>query len=117
PLRNQVKARGFIGGWAGLLSFELRCFIEELAPPKPIGPQFPDLQAGFYPWTICYDHATGDCELRLLNGAPGGPEDIHSLARDLTELLERDTEQLPHDLADPELLTDRDTWVAGVKEV
>jgi para-aminobenzoate synthetase component I len=117
PLRVTVAAPGFIGGWAGLLGYDLRCFIENLAPPKPQGPLFPDLQAGFYPWTLCLHHASGDCELRLLHGAPGGPVDIGALAADLAEFFSR--EQAPANratLGSPVLATSREDWLATIAE-
>ena len=46
-LQGENMPRGYIGGWAGLLSFELRSFIEKLPPPKFGGPLVPDLHAGF----------------------------------------------------------------------
>jgi len=118
PLRAPVTEPGFIGGWAGLLGYDLRSFIERLAPPKPDGPQFPDLQAGFYPWTLAFEHASGRCELRLLHGAPGGPEDIHALAADLSALFE--PEQPHHDAerrGEPVLSTSREQWLRAVEEV
>jgi para-aminobenzoate synthetase component I len=118
PLREVVSAPGFIGGWAGLLGFDLRCFIEKLAPPKANGPLFPDLQAGFYPWTLCLDHASGACELRLLHGAPGGPTDIGALAADLHELLSRVAAPVGRAaLTPPVLATSREDWLAAVTEV
>lgn len=81
--------RGYIGGWAGLLSFELRSFIEKLPPPKFGGPLFPDLHAGFYPWCLVLDHVSNTCELRLLAGMPGGHRDVRELAGDLRELFTR----------------------------
>lgn len=78
---------GFYGGWAGLLGFELRVFIETLPPPKAGGPSFPDLQAGFYPWTLALDHTTGTIELRLLQGAPGAAADVGEVASQLTALI------------------------------
>lgn len=117
PLRGHVDAPGFIGGWAGLLGFDLRCFIEMLEPPKPHGPLFPDLQAGFYAWTLCFEHATGTCELRMLHGAPGGPADIGVLAADLTELLSREANAGAKTLGEPELATDRPAWLEAVAEV
>lgn len=118
PLREPVSAPGFIGGWAGLLGYDLRCFIEKLAPPRPEGPHFPDLQAGFYPWTLAFEHATGRCELRLLHGAPGGPADIHTLAAELHALFEREQPQPGRDsLGEPQLTTGREQWLRGVEEV
>ncbi|MCA8916934.1 MAG: anthranilate synthase component I family protein [Planctomycetes bacterium] len=117
PLRRPVDAPGFIGGWAGLLGYDLRCFIEKLAPPKPKGPHFPDLQAGFYPWTICLDHATGSCELRLLSGAPGGPGDIQRLGADLAELLARPSAEAAVALGEHAFSTNRKDWIGSVEEV
>ncbi len=118
PLREPVSAPGFIGGWAGLLGYDLRCFIEKLAPPKPEGPHFPDLQAGFYPWTLAFEHASGRCELRLLHGAPGGPEDIHTLAAELTILFgHRPPQPAAVSLAEPQLSTSREQWLRAVEEV
>lgn len=117
PLREPVSAPGFIGGWAGLLGYDLRCFIEKLAPPRPEGPHFPDLQAGFYTWTLAFEHATGRCELRLLNGAPGGPEDIHSLASELTSLFGHQPPPVAVSLAEPQLSTSREQWLRAVEEV
>lgn len=85
--------RGYIGGWAGVLSFELRSFIEKLPPPKIGGPLFPDLHAGFYPWCLVLDHASGQCELRLLAGMMGGHRDVRELAGDLRELFTRPVPQ------------------------
>ncbi|MCB9893561.1 MAG: anthranilate synthase component I family protein [Planctomycetes bacterium] len=117
PLRHPVDAPGFIGGWAGLLGYDLRCFIEKLAPPKPDGPHFPDLQAGFYPWTLCFDHAANTCELRLLHGAPGGPEDIQRLAADLAGLFARSPAGAPARLGEPAWSTNRKGWIGAVEEV
>jgi para-aminobenzoate synthetase component I len=118
PLRDVVEAPGFIGGWAGLLGYDLRCFIEKLAPPKPSGPLFPDLQAGFYPWTLCLDHTSGACELRLLHGAPGGPDDIGTLAANLGDLLARVPASMNRaTLGSPVLATSREDWLAAVTEV
>jgi para-aminobenzoate synthetase component 1 len=114
PLR-ECDAQGFIGGWAGLLGFDLRGFIEKLPPPKPDGPLFPDLQAGFYPWVLAHDHAAGTTELRLLNGAPGGPEDIARLAADLAALTSQETAAT--ELSPPDLLTTREQWCDGVNEI
>jgi para-aminobenzoate synthetase component 1 len=88
-LDGENVPRGYIGGWAGLLSFELRSFIEKLPPPKFGGPLFPDLHAGFYPWCLVFDHASGKCELRLLAGMLGGHRDVRELAGDLRELFTR----------------------------
>lgn len=118
PLREPCAAPGFIGGWAGLLGYDLRCFVERLAPPKPEGPHFPDLQAGFYPWTLAFEHASGRCELRLLNGAPGGPEDIHTLASELTSLFGHPPPQpAAMSLGQPQLSTSREQWLRAVEEV
>ncbi|MBP9891647.1 MAG: anthranilate synthase component I family protein [Planctomycetes bacterium] len=88
-LQGENIPRGYIGGWAGLLSFELRSFIEKLPPPKFGGPLFPDLHAGFYPWCLVLDHVSNTCELRLLAGMPGGHRDVRELAGDLRELFTR----------------------------
>ena len=117
PLRAPVHAHGFIGGWCGLLGFDLRCFIEKLSAPKPAGPHFPDLQAGFYPWTLCFEHASSTCELRLLSGAPEGPDDIHRLAADLTELFSREPYSQFSRLAPPVLATSHDEWLRDVAQV
>lgn len=118
PLREPAAGDGFFGGWAGLLGYDLRCYIEKLSPPKPDGPWFPDLQAGFYAWTLCYEHATDTCELRLLNGAPGGPEDIEKLAEDLTGLISTEREAGPSiNHTEKNLLTDRGTWLRQVETV
>ncbi|MCB9933416.1 MAG: anthranilate synthase component I family protein [Planctomycetes bacterium] len=118
PLREPCDAPGFIGGWAGLLGYDLRCFIEKLAPPRPEGPHYPDLQAAFYPWTLAFEHATGRCELRLLHGAPGGPEDIHTLAAELAALFDRERPQpVPDSLGVPRLCTSREQWLHAVEEV
>jgi para-aminobenzoate synthetase component 1 len=118
PLHGPFDGDGFFGGWAGLLGYDLRCFIEKLAPPKPHGPLFPDLQAGFYPWTLAFDHASGKCELRLLSGAPGGPEDIAKLAADLAGLFERAPAQTtPAKPASARFSTDREAWLQTVTEV
>ena len=95
PLREPFEGTGFFGGWAGMLGYDLRCFVETLAPPRPGGPLFPDLQAAFYPWTLALEHATGKCELRLLQGTPGGPEDIGKLAAELDALFTAEDEPLP----------------------
>lgn len=118
PLRDAPDTAGFYGGWAGLLGFDLRCFIEDLPPPRPDGPLFPDLQAAFYAWTISLDHTTGACELRLLDGAPGGPADIAHLAADLTELLAR--EHSPVECGKPgeaQAITTHDSWLRGVEAI
>lgn len=117
PLRAAPQCEGFYGGWAGLLGFDLRCFIEKLPPPKADGPLFPDLQAAFYPWTICLDHTAGTCELRLLDGAPGGPADIGRLAADLAELLTREVPPGPSILERPREVTSREEWLRGVQAV
>ena len=118
PLREVPEAEGFYGGWAGLLGFDLRCFIEKLPPPKPYGPLFPDLQAGFYAWTICLDHASGACELRMLSGVPGGPPDIGQLANDLNELLKRPSESDgAAKIGEPKLATEHEAWINGVEAV
>lgn len=117
PLLGPLHTPGFTGGWAGLLGFDLRCYIEDLPPPKPLGPQFPDLQAGFYPWTVAFNHATGACELRLLHGAPGGPEDIGELAQRLHELLAREHSSSLTTFSAPELHTTRDDFMAQVARV
>lgn len=118
PLKEAPDAPGFIGGWAGLLGYDLRVFIEELRPPRPEGPLFPDLQAGFYPWVIARDNTAGRVELRLLNGAPGGPHDIEQLKGDLTELFSRQSVRAPHQaLGDVQLATDREAWLKSVERV
>lgn len=89
-LKGDRLPRGYVGGWAGVLSFELRSFIEKLPPPKVGGPLFPDLHAGFYPWCMALDHDSAQCELRLLAGVPGGHQDVRELASDLRELFRRD---------------------------
>lgn len=117
PLVNPPHVRGFYGGWAGLLGFDLRCHIEKLAPPKPGGPQFPDLWAGFYPWTLAWDGAA--CELRHLRGAPGAFTDIAELAQALESLLLQDVTPSPFELGAPEFSTSREEYlrqVAIVKE-
>lgn len=87
---------GFYGGWAGLLGFDLRVFIENLPDAKESGPRYPDLQAGFYPWTLAHDCATGATELRMLQGAPGAPADVKKLAILLIDLFQRNaTEPRP----------------------
>lgn len=88
-LSGDNMPRGYIGGWAGVLSFELRSFIEKLPPPRVGGPLFPDLHAGFYPWCLVLDHTSGKCELRVLAGVPGGHRDVRELAGDLRELFAR----------------------------
>lgn len=117
PLVQPVDAPGFWGGWAGLLGFDLRTSIEKLPPPKPGGPLFPDLQAGFYPWVLRFP-ARGKPELRLLAGAPGGPRDMAWLAGDLHALFEK---PLPADgplnLSAPALSTDRPAFEAGVAAI
>ncbi len=117
PLVQPVNESGFWGGWAGLLGFELRTSIESLPPPKPDGPSFPDLQAGFYPWVLRFP-PRGKPELRLLAGAPGGPKDIQWLAGDLHALFEK---PLPADgpttLAPPQFSTDRPGFEAGVSAI
>ena len=118
PLRAVPECEGFYGGWAGLLGFDLRCFIETLPPPKAHGPLFPDLQAAFYAWTLCLDHTTGACELRMLDGVPGGPMDIGRLAADLAELLQRAVPPAAlKPLGDAREITGRDDWLRGVEEV
>lgn len=118
PLREPFTGKGFYGGWAGLLGYDLRCFIEKLSPPKPEGPWFPDLQAGFYAWTLCLEHSTRQCELRLLNGAPAGPEDIRKLAADLTELFSSEPNAATASAGTKKtLLTDRETWLQQVSTV
>lgn len=118
PLREPFGAAGFFGGWAGLLGYDLRCFIEKLPPPKPAGPLFPDLQAGFYPWTLAFDHTTQKCELRLLQGAPGGPEDIVKLSHQLAALFAKPVAARPAErTAGPDFNTDRDAWLQGVNSV
>lgn len=118
PLRTTPECDGFYGGWAGLLGYDLRCFIEKLPSPKPSGPLFPDLQAGFYAWTLCFDHASEQCELRMLDGVPGGPSDIGKLASDLSELLERKHPLAEkHALGDATAITSRDEWLRAVEQV
>ncbi|MBK8205210.1 MAG: anthranilate synthase component I family protein [Planctomycetes bacterium] len=117
PLREPATVEGFYGGWAGLLGFDLRCSVESLPPPKVPGPQFPDLFAGFYPWTLAYDSARGTCELRHLRGAPGAFGDIAELALALEALLAEDTPVTSTRLGSPELSTSREDFLAGVTRV
>ncbi len=117
PLREPAGVDGFYGGWAGLLGFDLRCGIETLPPPKALGPQFPDLFAGFYPWTLAHDSATGICELRHLCGAPGAYVDVAELALALEALLARGAPDGSNRLTAPELSTSRDDYLAQVLRV
>jgi anthranilate/para-aminobenzoate synthase component I len=79
---------------------------------------FPDLQAAFYPWTLCFDHATNACELRVLHGAPGGPADIGALAADLAEILSREpAAAAPAHLGPATMATDHTAWLSAVSEV
>lgn len=117
PLVKPPEVEGFYGGWAGLLGFDLRCAIEKLPAPKVGGPQFPDLWAGFYPWTLAWDGKR--CELRHLRGAPGAFAGIAELAAALENLLREGPEPAPAHLGAPELSTSRDDYlqqVAVVKE-
>lgn len=108
---------GFVGGWAGLLGFDLRTAIERLPPPKAAGPMFPDLQAGFYPWVL-HLARDGKAELRLLSGAPGGPRNIEWLAGDLAALFEKPLPGTPApQLAPARMSTDRAGFIAGVGAV
>ena len=122
PLRGPA-ANGFIGGWMGLWGFDLRVFVEKLPPPKPQGPLFPDLVAGFYPWCLSFDHATGQCELRLLSGAPGGPLNVQNLAADLSELFSRALKSHGAPAANPRqsapavFHTSREQWLDQVAAV
>ncbi len=87
PLAAPVSVEGLLPGWCGLLGYDLRVFVEKLAPPKVQGPLFPDLAVGYYPWLAHFDHEKNQCELRLLEGVPGAPESLDVLAAQLTELL------------------------------
>jgi para-aminobenzoate synthetase component 1 len=117
PLPEPPGAPGFCGGWAGLWGFDLRASIEKLPPPKPGGPLFPDLQAGFYPWVLRLP-ARGQPELRLLAGAPGGPDDIEWLAGDLWGLFEKPLpEPRPQSLGAPVLSTGREQFVRDIQTV
>jgi len=108
---------GFCGGWAGLLGFDLRTSVEKLPPPKPGGPMFPDLQAGFYPWVLRLP-AQGQPELRLLSGAPGGPGNIDALAGDLWGLFEKPLPKTrPTTLQAPVETTDKPTFLRSVESV
>jgi para-aminobenzoate synthetase component 1 len=108
---------GFYGGWAGLLGFDLRVFIESLPPPKPGGPRFPDLLAGFYPWTLAHDHATGATELRHLLGAPGALQDVTQVAHGLEGILRSEPEAVPAQLSEPELSTSREDYLLQVAAI
>lgn len=117
PLRSPLKP-GFCGGWMGLFGFDLRCFVERLPWPRPQGPLFPDLAAGFYPWCLRLDHATERCELRLLAGVPGGPASVHELAEELARLFQRPTPaSAACRLGLPCLHTSRDAWLEQVRQV
>lgn len=117
PLLEPPTAPGFCGGWAGLFGFDLRTSIEKLPPPKPAGPLFPDLQAGFYPWVLRLP-AKGQPELRLLRGAPGGPSDIEWLAGDLWGLFEKPLPApRPTQLGAPVLSTGREQFLHDVQRV
>jgi para-aminobenzoate synthetase component 1 len=117
PLTAAPATPGFYGGWAGLLGFDLRTSIEKLPPPKAGGPQFPDLVAGFYPWTLALDHQTGAIELRVLRGAPGGPHSLDELAAALDALLAQDDARTATDLGQPQLATSRNDYLAQVTRV
>lgn len=115
PMRE--PANGFHGGWMGLLGYDLRCAIETLPAPKPEGPHFPDLQAGFYPWVLVL-RPDADPELRLLHGVPHAPDNIDDLAGKLGALLDADFPETPRGyLSNAHLHTDHDAWIAGVERV
>ncbi len=117
PLAAPPVTEGFYGGWAGLLGFDLRTSIEKLPPPKPGGPQFPDLVAGFYPWTLALNHQSGAIELHLLRDAPGGPLSLEELGSALDALLARDEAGIATELGDPQPATSRDEYLAQVARV
>jgi para-aminobenzoate synthetase component I len=121
PLQGEMPGLGFFGGWAGLLGYDLRVFIEDLLPPKPQGALFPDLHAGFYPWVIAHDHANDTTELRLLRGAPGGPSDIRVLAEQLEAMLAQPVPAPPASAlerqAEVELSTPREEYLRQVQTI
>ncbi len=117
PLTGTPPAEGFFGGWAGVLGFDLRTSIERLPPPKPMGPQFPDLVAGFYTWTLVHDHARGMTEVRMLRGAPGAPDSIDKLADGLRTLLRESRTPGLIELQGPGLSTSREQYLAQVARI
>lgn len=107
----------FYSGWAGLLGYDLRCEIEELPDPKPEGPNFPDLQVGFYGWTLTHDHSSDETTLHMLKGLENTPDSISELRMYLRNLLKEETETKPSKLVEPDLLTGKEQYLVSARKV
>lgn len=111
-----LPSSGFWGGWAGLLGFELRTEIEDLPPPRPGGPQFPDLQAGYYAWVLRLPRS-GSPELRCLPGVQRKGPQPEQLAIEIRNKLAGKPSSKPPALVPRNSLLAHDSFIAGVEAV
>ncbi|MDC1141563.1 aminodeoxychorismate synthase component I [Planctomycetota bacterium] len=112
-----VSRDGFYGGWAGLLGYDLRCCIEAVPLPKAAGSGFPDLQAGFYPWALTFDHATEEATITLLNGKGLAAESISELATRVSALLHEPPKHSECSLSGPKLSTNKAAYLKSAQTV
>lgn len=108
---------GFYGGWAGLLGYDLRCEIEDLPAPKEGGPNFPNLVAGFYPWTLTHNHASGDTTLHFIIGFDNTPKSISELRMNIRNALKKEISTSDCKLSEPKHVTDKENYLLSAKKV
>lgn len=111
--------KGFYGGWAGLLGYDLAGEIENLPKPKIKRNRFPKLLAAFYPWTITHNHQTQETTINTIVGLNGQP-DQSTIKLDSIETffsLGLGLETLPFKLGKPSLSTSKNQYLASVKKV